>query len=230
MSQRWAILRLAGLVLLACAINVAGCLLLAWMSPEGQWATPLGPEGMVRTRRPTWVVRVATCFGGTAVQRYVAPDDWPRGGAAAVPWWSEAWQPPSAREVVLEESTQGERYITEVAYGWPLRSMKYRYVWTTHPVGFSGRLYYFESMDGGLQLGRPGRGVGSAAWYGQLHALPLRPILSGFLLNVLMITAAIGLPAPLYLERLLRTLRTGLTNHWSIGHPYSKTARKTGPL
>jgi membrane-associated phospholipid phosphatase len=38
------------------------------------------------------------------------------------------------------------------------------------------------------------------------------------------------LPAPLYLERLLRTLRTGLTNHWSIGHPYSKTARKTGPL
>jgi hypothetical protein len=189
------LLRLAGLVLVACAITVAACLLLAWRTPEGAALTALGPRTVAGEDQPRWVIESAEAFGATALRRHVAPADWPASATQGTPpFWSGARRAPTASDVQLQQQTQGDRMITEVAYGWPFRAMKYRYTWTTHPVGFSGRLYYFDVMERGIQLGNPGRGVGSALWYPQLKALPLQPIPAGFAGNVLILFLAMAAP------------------------------------
>jgi hypothetical protein len=213
MPRRRSILkRLAGLVLLASTVTVVTCLLLAWQRPEGQALANPGPWTAPGSGERRWVVQGADSFGGTAITRYVAPANWPGSTAAtSLPWWSRAWDPPTAAEAQREEQAQGDRRLTEVAYGWPFRAMKYQYTWTTHPMGFSGRLYYFDSMSGGVLLGQPGRGVGSAAWYGELRALPLRPIPLGFALNVLLLCAVIAVPPWLHgMYRRRRRRRRGL--------------------
>src|SRR5688572_2755787 len=124
--RRSILLRLAGLVLVASAINAGVCLLLAWQKPEGRDLANLGPPAVFGAGERRWVVQRADSFGGTAIRRHVAPQDWPAyRSEMLVPWWSEAWAPPTALEAQLEEQTPGERKLSEVAYGWPFRAMKY---------------------------------------------------------------------------------------------------------
>lgn len=173
----------AGLCGVAISVAVAWALSLA--RPEGHWRDGPQQQTIVSgTEQPRWLIHRSHATGATALERYVAPGLVSDAIAYALPpWWSDARTPPDAADLEAQDRTRGDRMITEIAYGWPMPALRYRYTWSTHPVGFSGRLRYFESMSGGLFITPPTPGDVSSRWRQEIHALPYRPIVAGMALN-----------------------------------------------
>ncbi len=188
------LMQAAFIVLLGAAINLGVSLGLAWFRPEGNWATRTTPQALSGVGMPAWAVQRADVTGATALHRRVEQDGRWFPGAVRIPWWSRANTAPTPEEVERQVQTQGDWMVTEVAYGWPFKSFRYEHVWTTHPVGFSGRLYYFKEVRGGLILVQPPAGATSYRWRQSMHAMPLEPIGAGFAANALLFGFAVWLP------------------------------------
>lgn len=162
---------------------------------------------------PRWSVGVFTGFGATHVSRL------PEGvrkdpmrdlmAGTIVPAWSRAHERPSDEQL----NDPGVPWLTETAYGWPLRSMvtaKWKH--SLQPSGVNGNRIPFEPISG---IRVADTGLPEPVPY---RLLPVKPIPLGFLLNTLLYAAIIG--AVLYVPiTVRRAIRIGCGRCGRCGYP-----------
>lgn len=166
-------------LILGAVVNVAIAWGIAWSQPQGAWrAGAASMRGYTHDSPDSWEIDVHRAPGRVLVTRYET--NWPRYDVQkplAPPRWSEAATQP---QVETPERPNRTDKVTETAYGWPLVSMMYEYDFRHLHVGFSGNLYYFGELRGGVLLSRIEGLAHPNDWRPTLHVLPLRIIWLNF--------------------------------------------------
>jgi len=179
-------------------VNVISTGTIAWLQPESKWASSHweGERGHSDDAPETrlWELRIHRTLGAVSIARRatVSPERtspyWERfaGGQAVrlldTPYWSGAALPPS-NDDFTDPAAPGLPWVVETAFGWPFVSMKYEYRYRWMGVGFSGNLFFFDELSGGLALSDVENLNHPNDWRETLHVLPYRVVWPGFLFN-----------------------------------------------
>lgn len=207
--RRFLVIALVFLILGA-IVNIAIALAIAWFQPEGPWRDAVEQaRGLSHNDSSIemWIVEVHESGGLFLLTRYEAY--WPPPDSMVhlpPPWWSKA----NARPVIddPERPDMTNKYV-EAAYGWPLVALKYEYHYRHMRVGFSGNLYYLESVEGGIVLSEMENLRHPNDWRPVFHALPYHIIALHFAINTVLYALLIALLwfGPIHLRRRWRLHR-----------------------
>jgi len=216
---------------LGCAANVAVTWGIAWARPEGKAWESFGRSGYVGdvVSGRTWVIGAYESPGLVRIVR--EPKDIGtysrRIPESDLPYWSIANASPRREEVDRNDPTHadwaGHSHDVETAYGFPLVSMKYEYAYRHQPVGFSGNLYFFDELRGGIAISQLENLNHPNDWRTTLHVLPYQIIWWNFLIDAAIYGSILFVLvlAPRRIRRIIRARRKQCRN---CGYPIGSSA------
>lgn len=194
---------------LGAIINIAIALAIAWFQPEGPWRDTVdSTRAHTHNSPPSGLIDVEQSAGHLVITRYEAY--WPPADSIphrSPPWWSAANERPVIDDPERPDMTNK---FVEAAYGWPLVALRYEYHYRHMRVGFSGNLFFLESVEGGIVLSETQNLAHPNDWRPVFHALPYHIIPLNFAINTLLYALLIALLwfGPLHLRHRWRLHRS----------------------